>query len=134
MSETTNYHLHLTDNPNERFYDWREAMNGLTDSNMIKIDTALGEKAEASVQVNGTLTAIGWSEVNGVYQQTISVTGLSATQNGSIGVADTASAAQREAARNASLIIIDQSAGSLTIAVEEDVPQVDIPVTIILLG
>ncbi len=134
MSETTNYHLHLTDNPNERFYDWREAMNGLTDSNMIKIDTALGEKAEASVQVNGTLTAIGWSEVNGVYQQTISVTGLSATQNGSIGVSDTASAAQREAARNASLIIIDQSAGSLTIAVGEDVPQVDIPVTIILLG
>lgn len=46
MSETKNYKLHLTDDSSERFLDWRNEMNGVEDSNMVKIDTALGEKAD----------------------------------------------------------------------------------------
>lgn len=46
MSETKNYGLYLESDGNTRFQDWRERMNGETDSNMVKIDAALGEKAD----------------------------------------------------------------------------------------
>ena len=47
MPETTNLKLHLTDDPQEHFIDWREAMNGVTDSNMTKIDDAVGKLQDA---------------------------------------------------------------------------------------
>lgn len=42
MSETSNYKLYITDDNTERFLDWRNKMNGVSDSNMTKIDTILG--------------------------------------------------------------------------------------------
>lgn len=64
MSETTNYKLHLTDDSSERFQDWRNAMNGPDDSNMVKIDTALGEKANSSVSVAAVLLSTAWAGIN----------------------------------------------------------------------
>ena len=46
MSETTNYGLYLEDDASAKFQTWRQKMNGSGQSNMVKIDTALGEKAE----------------------------------------------------------------------------------------
>ena len=48
MSETTNYHLPLTDDDQTRFLDWRNSINGPGDSAMKKIDTVLSEKADNS--------------------------------------------------------------------------------------
>ena len=134
MAETTNYHLHLTDSSSERFLDWRNAMNGTTNSNMVKIDTALGAKADASVSIDATLEAADWVDVDGVYEQDIAVTGLTATQNGNIGLSQSATATEREAACDAMLIIGGQKDGYLTIVVSGDCPSIDIPVTITLLG
>ena len=110
MSETTNCKLHLTDDSSERFRDWRDAMNGPNDSNMIKIDTAIGEKADKSVSVVTTLLATAWS------------------------VAHEATTEQREIAREAMLSVTGQEDGMLTIVADGEMPERDIPVLIIILG
>ncbi len=135
MSETTNYKLHLTGDNTENFLDWREKMNGTEDSNMIKIDNALGEKANSSVAIYTTLLASAWVGVNAPFTQELSVVeGLTASQNGVIDVAHDATATQREIAREAMLSVVGQADGTLTIAADGEMPEFDIPVYIILLG
>ena len=135
MSQTANYGLYTEDDATTKFKTWREKMNGTAaTSNMQIIDRVLGTKADASRQVDKTLSASGWSEVGGVYQQDIAITGLTATQNVSIGIAEDATTAERNAACDAMLSIAEQRAGYLTIAVGGNCPSIDIPVTIILLG
>ena len=134
MAETTNYHLHLTESSNERFLDWREAMNGMTESNMIKIDTALGEKADKSAEVSGTLLASDWVGEEAPYTQEISVEGLEAGQGGSIGLAQNATTEQRQAAREAVITVLDQDDGSLTVVADGDKPAIDIPFVITIFG
>ena len=134
MSETTNYKLHLTGDNTEKFLDWREKMNGTEDSNMIKIDNALGEKANSSVAIYATLLASAWVGVNAPFTQELAVEGLTTSQNGVIDVAHDATTLQREIAREAMLSVVGQADGTLTIAADGELPTSDIPVYIILLG
>lgn len=134
MSETKNCKLHLTDDNTERFRDWRNAMNGPDNSNMIKIDNALGKKANSSVAVSAVLVSTAWAGVTPPFTQTLVVEGLTATQNGTISVAHNATAEQREIAREAMLSVIGQEEGGLLIAADGEMPERDIPVYIILLG
>nr|DAM60858.1 MAG TPA: hypothetical protein [Caudoviricetes sp.] len=134
MSETTNYGLYVTDDSSDKFLNWRTKMNGTVDSNMVKIDTALGEKANSSISVTTTLLANSWSGIDSPFTQEISVAGLSATQNGTISVAHNATVEQREMAREAMLSVIGQEDGKLIIAADGEMPDIDIPVYIILLG
>lgn len=134
MSETTNYGLYITSDSSEKFLEWRTKMNGTENSNMVKIDTVLGEKANSSISVSATLLANAWTGVDSPFTQNISVEGLGATQNGTISVAHSATAEQREMAREAMLSVIGQAAGQLTIAADGEMPDIDIPVYIILLG
>ncbi len=60
MSETTNYKLHLTDDESEPFLDWRKAINGTENSNMVKIDAALGGKQDKLTGAPGTV--LGFDE------------------------------------------------------------------------
>ena len=83
MSTTANYNLILTDDDQTKFKEWRESINGNSNSNMEKIDTALGEKANLSVAINAVLLMSAWSD-DSPYVQTISVEGLNADQNGII--------------------------------------------------
>lgn len=92
----------------------------------------LGAAAKSSM-VTATLTAAGWSG-SGPYTQTLSVAGLTADGNGSIGLAQTATAAEREAARDAMLSVTGQAAGTLTVTADGDKPTVDIPVTVTVIG
>lgn len=134
MSETTNYHLYLTDDNTTRFLDWRNAINGTSDSNMIKIDTALSGKADSSQYLNKTLSANGWIASGSIFVQDIEIEGLTAEQNGIIGVSHNISEEQLEAVRGAGMFIKQQASGILTIALDGEVPVCDIPVVIILLG
>lgn len=135
MSETTaNYGLHLTNDSSERFSDWRERMNGTDDSNMVKIDTALGQKADHSVMVSATLLASAWAGVDAPYTQELSVEGLLENTNGIINVAHNATITERDVAREAMLAVSGQENGKLTIAADGEMPEVDIPVYIILIG
>lgn len=134
MSETTNYGLYITSDSSEKFLEWRTKMNGTENSNMVKIDTALGEKANSSVLVSATLLASAWTGIDSPFTQDITVTGLTATQNGTISVAHNATFEQREMAREAMLSVVGQEDGKLTIAADGEMPDIDIPVYIILLG
>lgn len=135
MSETTkNYGLHLTNDSSEKFLDWRERMNGTSDSNMMKIDAALGEKANNSVIVTTTLLASAWVGVDAPYTQELAVDGLLKDTNGIIDVVHDATAEQREIAREAKLAITGQEDGKLIIVADGEMPEFDIPVYIILLG
>lgn len=134
MSETTNYGLHLTDNSSERFQDWREKMNGTNGSNMIKIDVALGEKANKSVAITTTLMASAWAGIEAPFTQELTITGLAAEQNGEISIAHNATPLQRDIARSALLAVTGQSEGKLMIVADGELPEQDIPVSIILFG
>ena len=131
---TTNYDLYIEDDSATRFLDWRKKMNGTDNSNMVKIDTALGEKANSSVAISATLLASAWAGVDAPYTQELTVTGLAASQNGTVSVAHSATAEQREIAREAMLSVIGQEDGKLTIAADGEMPESDIPIYIILLG
>lgn len=132
MSTTTNYGLYITDDSSETFQNWRRGMNGVDDSNMIKIDNALYQKADKSKSETATLLSSAWAGESAPYTQTISVENLTAEQNGNISVSKSSSFEQRDAARAAMLSVVGQQNGSLTIAADGDKPETDIPVDIIL--
>lgn len=79
--------------------------------------------------VTVTLPAAGWAEG----RQTMPVSGLSAAQDGFAQIAQSATDAQRTAARNAVLSITGQAANQLTISADGEIPAVDIPITVVLL-
>lgn len=133
MSATKNYDLALTDNDQTKFKEWRESINGNSNSNMEKIDTALGERANLSVAINAVLLMSAWSD-DSPYVQTISVEGLTADQNGIITIGQNITTEQLEDVVAADMRISDQADGSLTVTAYGDKPTRDIPVTIILLG
>ena len=134
MSETINYGLYIEDDSSTNFLDWRLGMNGPNESNMIKIDKILAEKANNSLYITGSLKENEHWIGDGPYTQKISIEGLSSNQNGIISVAHGASDVQREAARRAMLSVIGQEDGALIISADGEVPEVPIPVMIVLLG
>lgn len=95
------------------------------------IYSALNSKCDASVAVTVTLLANGWNDEG---KQTVLVNGLGATQNGIASLTQNYSASEYEAISAAALMVYGQAEGSLTFACNGDIPQVDIPIMIILLG
>lgn len=79
--------------------------------------------------ITATLLASNWRN----NQQTISVTGVTASSNGVVGLTETVSSAQFAAAQEASLHLTAQSNGAVTISVMGEVtPTVDIPIVFLL--
>ena len=134
MSGTTNYDLHLTDDSTEKFREWRRAMNGPDNSNMVKIDNILGMKADSSMCISCTLLASAWAGLDSPFVQTLYVDGLGQSQNGTINVAQNATFEQRKMAREAMLSVTGQADGELIISADGEMPDIDIPVQIILIG
>ena len=134
MAETANYGLYVSDDRTELFKDWSEKINGETNSNMTKIDEALGEKADKSETVSATLLATGWVGEDRPFTQTVAVAGLGAEQNGSAQVAKSANEEQESAAVRANLKVTGQADGTLTITARGEKPTVDIPIEVTLLG
>lgn len=91
---------------------------------------AINGKCEASSSVTITLTASGWN--NG--QQSVSVSGLGANQNGIAALPQDVTTDEYTAVVNAELFVSGQNAGTLIFSANGEVPQIDIPIVIILLG
>lgn len=79
-------------------------------------------------QANATLASTGWT--GDTPTQTLSVPGLPANSPAWIGLAVTATAAQRDAARKAALSPTSRAAGSVTITADGAQPATDLPVTV----
>lgn len=97
------------------------------------ITAALAGKAVKSVAVTVTATVAGWTGT-GPYTQTVNVTGVTASNNIIAGLASSATAEQRAAAREAAMSVTAQGAGTITITCDESAPTVDLPVGVIILG
>lgn len=87
---------------------------------------ALADKSDKSSYINATLSVNAWN--NG--QQTISVNGLGANQNGYAGLAQNISEDEFEAAIVASIFVSGQAEGTLTFSCYGAIPQIDIPIII----
>ncbi len=87
----------------------------------------------SSKSLDITLPAAGWS-ATAPYTQTLTATGVRADSNGLIGVASTASAEQRRAAREGIISLSSQMDGQITVVADGYKPAVDIPVTLVILG
>ena len=88
--------------------------------------------AVPSTQVSATLTT-AWSGT-GPFTQAVTIAGMTATKNGIAGLAPTATAAERAAAKAASLMLTSQGADTVTITADGDKPTVAIPLVVTLLG
>lgn len=94
-----------------------------------KLDKLPGIEGKVSRSVDTTLTVAGWEN----NRQVVNIDGLTATQNGVVGLSQDISTAERETVAGAELYVCGQADGSFTIAYGGDKPTYDIPITIILL-
>ena len=143
-----------------KFIDWRTAINGDADtSNAQIVDKAFGnlqtdlsshigddtkhitaeerkvwnEKASVKM-VNFMLISSGWVGTEAPYSQTVSVSGVTATSDGSVGIADSATDSQWNAAVSSQLRKTAQGADSITIKAYGDKPSLDLPCSITIMG
>lgn len=91
---------------------------------------ALSGKADKDETVNITLDATKWT--NGV--QTVAVSGLGADSNASISLPYTATTAQYNAASVAAIEVTAQADEALTFACSGTVPDIDIPIVVVIRG
>ena len=82
--------------------------------------------SSGAVQISATLST-SWTGSAAPYTQSISVAGVTANSIGTFDVAPTATAAQREAAREALLYVTAQGTNTMTITADGYKPTVSIP-------
>ena len=118
--------------PNEITTATTTNITGLLKGNGTTVEAAVvnTDYAPAAIALTGTLLSTGWT--GGV--QTVSITGVTAASNGTIGLPTTATAGQRTAARAAQLALTGQAAGAITVTADGTVPTIDIPIAVLVMG
>lgn len=94
------------------------------------VETALNNKAGKSTGVSVTLSASGWNA--DAKTQTVSVAGVTATANGSMRIAQSATDEQFAAWGAAQPRVTAQADGSITVKLAGTVPTMDIPVEVLI--
>ena len=94
------------------------------------VETALNNKAGKSTGVSVTLSSSGWD--SDAKTQTVSVAGVTATANGSLRIAQSATDEQFAAWGAAQPRVTAQADGSITVKLAGTVPTIDIPVEVLI--
>ena len=79
-----------------------------------------------------TLLTSGWAQSGSGYAQTVNVTGVTASSNGSLRIAQSATDKQFAAWGAAKPRVTAQAAGTLTVKAAGTVPTIDIPVEVLI--
>jgi hypothetical protein len=104
-------------------------------SNRFVTDTEKAEwngKANPPTAVTATLSTT-WA-CSGPYTQSVTVSGVTSTNNITVSLASTADEAQRNAARDALLSATAQATNSITVTADGDKPIVALPIQVLILG
>ena len=109
-------------------YERTDTDKAVTPKALNSVYKLVEDKADKFVSKAATLTAAGWSD--GV--QSLAVSGVTATANGSLRIAQSATDEQFAAWGAAQPRVTAQTAGSLTVKAAGAVPAVDIPVEVII--
>ena len=109
-------------------YERTDTDKAVTPKALNSVYKLVEDKADKSVSKAATLTAAGWSD--GV--QTLAVPDVTATANGSLRIAQSATDEQFAAWSAAQPRVTAQAAGTLTVKAAGAVPAVDIPVEVII--
>ena len=109
-------------------YERTDTDKAVTPKALNSVYKLVEDKADKSVSKAATLTAAGWSD--GV--QSLAVSGVTATANGSLRIAQSATDEQFAAWSAAQPRVTAQAAGTLTVKAAGAVPAVDIPVEVII--
>lgn len=109
-------------------YERTDTDKAVTPKALNSVYKLVEDKADKSVSKAATLTAAGWSD--GV--QTLAVPDVTATANGSLRIAQSATDEQFAAWSAAQPRVTAQAAGSLTVKAAGTVPTIDIPVEVII--
>ena len=94
------------------------------------VETALNNKAGKSTGVSVTLSASGWNA--DAKTQNVNVAGVTATANGSMRIAQSATDEQFAAWGAAQPRVTAQADGSITVKLAGTVPTMDIPVEVLI--
>ena len=89
-----------------------------------------GGEVASSISVSVTLSASGWDE--GTKTQTVSVSGVTTTANGSLRIAQSATDEQFTAFGAAQPRVTAQANDSITVTLSGKVPTIDIPVEVLI--
>lgn len=101
------------------------------DSDPTVDDAFQAAAAKKSRPIEASVLAARWDSVT--HQNTVSVTGLKATDNFYVGHSDTATAGQRQAWREGQIFVAGQANDSIVLQADEAIPAVDIPLVVIVL-
>ena len=85
------------------------------------------------VEVSATLAAASWSG-SGPYTQSVTVAGMTSAKKAVVGLAQTATSAQYEAALDALLRVTSQGTNTITVTAEGDKPSVNLPILVEIVG
>ena len=109
-------------------YERTDTDKAVTPKALNNVYKQVANKADKSVSKTATLTAAGWSD--GV--QTLSVSAVTASNNGSLRIAQSATDEQFAAWGAAQPRVTAQAAGSLTVKAVGTAPTIDIPVEVVI--
>ena len=96
--------------------------------------TEWADESGGSSSTTQTITFLtsGWAQSGNGYSQTVNVTGVTASSNGSLRIAQSATDEQFAAWGAAKPRVTAQAAGTLTVKAAGTVPTVDIPVEVLI--
>ena len=96
--------------------------------------TEWADESGGSSSTTQTITFLtsGWAQSGNGYSQTVNVTGVTASSNGSLRIAQSATDEQFAAWGAAKPRVTAQAAGTLTVKAAGTVPTIDIPVEVLI--